>query len=147
MYEVASQSSEANRPVLVHSCCRLGRTANPPRAEWTSMMCRLFWPLSWVLVLEGYFLNLPLGWMVAAAAIASFGYLVYEAIRAHRALDEIIARMNDRPDLDCEAQHARGIPRNPQPDETSSFARPSTAVRLTLQGRDTTPVVVLQGDS
>ena len=31
MYEVASQSSEANRPVLVHSCCRLGRTANPPR--------------------------------------------------------------------------------------------------------------------
>ena len=93
-YEVASQSSEANRPVLVHSCCRLGRTANPLRAEWTSMMCRLFWPLSWVLVFEGYFLNLPLGWMVAAAAIASFGYLTYEAIRAHRALDEIIARMN-----------------------------------------------------
>ena len=35
MYEVASQSSEANRPVLVHSCCRLGRTANPP-SFWLS---------------------------------------------------------------------------------------------------------------
>ena len=35
MCEVASQSSEANRPVLVHSCCRLGRTANPP-SFWLS---------------------------------------------------------------------------------------------------------------
>ena len=58
------------------------------------MMRRLFWPLSWVLLLEGFFLNLPLGWMVATAAIASFGYLACEAIRAHRALDDIIARMN-----------------------------------------------------
>ena len=28
--EVAAQSSEAKRPVLVHSCRHLGRTANPP---------------------------------------------------------------------------------------------------------------------
>jgi hypothetical protein len=58
------------------------------------MMRRLFWPLLGVLLLEGFFLNLPLGWMVAATAIALFGYLVCEAIRAHRALNEIIARMN-----------------------------------------------------
>ena len=31
------------------------------------MMRRLFWPLSWVLLLEGFFLNLPLGWMVASS--------------------------------------------------------------------------------
>ena len=94
MYEVASQSSDANRPVLVHSCCRLGRTANPPHLNGTSMMRRLFWPLLGVLLLEGFFLNLSLGWMVAAAAIALFGYLACEAIRAHRALDDILARMN-----------------------------------------------------
>jgi hypothetical protein len=47
-----------------------------------------------VLLLEGFFLNLSLGWMVVAAAIALFGYLACEAIRAHRALNEIIARMN-----------------------------------------------------
>jgi hypothetical protein len=58
------------------------------------MMCRLVWPLSLVVLLEGLFLDRPLRWMVAAAAIALFGYLVCEAIRAHRALDEIIARMN-----------------------------------------------------
>jgi hypothetical protein len=58
------------------------------------MMRRLFWPLWWLLLLEGFFLNLPLGWMVTAPAIALFGYLVCEAIRAHRALNEIIARMN-----------------------------------------------------
>jgi len=28
--EVASPPSEAERPVLVHSCCRLGHSANPP---------------------------------------------------------------------------------------------------------------------
>jgi hypothetical protein len=28
--EVASQPSEVERPVLVHSCCRLGHSANPP---------------------------------------------------------------------------------------------------------------------
>ena len=58
------------------------------------MMRRLFWPLLGVLLLEGFFLNLSLGWMVAAAAIALFGYLACEAIRAHRALDDIIAWMN-----------------------------------------------------
>lgn len=58
------------------------------------MMCRLVWPLSLVVLLEGLFLDRPLRWMVAAAAIALFGYLACEAIRAHRALDEIIARMN-----------------------------------------------------
>ena len=58
------------------------------------MMRRLFWPLSGVLLLEGFFLNLSLEWMVAAAAIALLGYLACEAIRAHRALNEIIARMN-----------------------------------------------------
>ena len=58
------------------------------------MMCRLVWPLSLVVLWEGLFLDRPLRWMVAAAAIALFGYLVCEAIRAHRALDEIIARMN-----------------------------------------------------
>ena len=95
MYEIASQSSEANRPVLGHSCAAVsGRTANPPQRNGTSMRCRLFWPLSGVLLLEGFFLNLSLGWMVAAAAIALFGYLACEAIRAHRALTEIIARMN-----------------------------------------------------
>jgi hypothetical protein len=94
MYEVASQSSDANRPVLVHSCCRLGRTANPPHLNGTSMMRRLFWPLLGLLLLEGFFLNLSLGWMVAAAAIALFGYLACEAIRAHRALDDIISQMN-----------------------------------------------------
>ena len=56
------------------------------------MMRRLFWPLLSLLLLEGFFLNLSLGWMVAAAAIAFFGYLACEAIRAHRALDDIIAR-------------------------------------------------------
>ena len=35
MDAVAAQSCEANRPVLVHSCCRLGRTANPP-SFWLS---------------------------------------------------------------------------------------------------------------
>ena len=58
------------------------------------MMCRLVWPLSLVVLLEGLFLDRPLRWMVAAAAIALFGYLACEAIRAHRALDDIIARMN-----------------------------------------------------
>ena len=58
------------------------------------MMRRLFWPLWWLLLLEGFFLNLSLGWMVAAAAIALFGYLACEAIRANRSLDDIIARMN-----------------------------------------------------
>ena len=58
------------------------------------MMRRLFWPLLGLLLLEGFFLNLSLGWMVAASAIALFGYLACEAIRAHRALADIIARMN-----------------------------------------------------
>ena len=106
MYEVAPQSSEANRPVLVHSCCRLGRTANPPHLNGTSMMRRLFWPLLGVLLLEGFFLNLSLGWMVAAAAIALFGYLACEAIRAHRALNEIIARMNAEIKIAARAEQA-----------------------------------------
>jgi len=70
------------------------------------MRCRLFWPLSGVLLLEGFFLNLSLGWMVAAAAIALFGYLVCEAIRAHRALDEIIARMNAEIKIAARAEQA-----------------------------------------
>jgi hypothetical protein len=68
------------------------------------MMRRLFWPLLAVLLLEGYFLNLPLGWMVAAAAIASFGCLACGAVRVHRELDEIIARMNA--ETAARAEHA-----------------------------------------
>jgi|KBSSwiStaDraftv2_1062776.scaffolds.fasta_scaffold2068911_2 hypothetical protein len=66
----------------------------------------LFWPLSVVLLLEGLFLNRPLGWMVAAAAIALFGYLACEAIRAHRALNEIIARMNAEIKIAARAEQA-----------------------------------------
>src|SRR4051794_37598314 len=36
MPAAAAQPSAANRPVLVHSCCRLGRTANPP-SFWQSL--------------------------------------------------------------------------------------------------------------
>ena len=108
MYEVASQSSEANRPVLGHSCAVV--SAGPPihpKLNGTSMMCRLFWPLSGVLLLEGFFLNLSLGWMVAAAAIALFGYLACEeAIRTHRALNEIIARMNAEIRIAARAEQA-----------------------------------------
>ena len=107
MYEVASQSSEANRTVLGHSCAVV--SAGPPihpKLNGTSMMCRLFWPLSGVLLLEGFFLNLPLRWMVAAAAIALFGYLACEAIRAHRALTEIIARMNAEIKIAARAEQA-----------------------------------------
>ena len=70
------------------------------------MMCRLVWPLSLVVLLEGLFLDRPLRWMVAAAAIALFGYLVCEAIRAHRALDEIIARMNAEIKVAARAEQA-----------------------------------------
>ena len=70
------------------------------------MMCRLVWPLSLVVLLEGLFLDRPLRWMVAAAAIALFGYLVCEAIRAHRALDEIIARMNAEIKIAARAEQA-----------------------------------------
>ena len=69
-------------------------------------MCRLVWPLSLVVLLEGLFLDRPLRWMVAAAAIALFGYLVCEAIRAHRALDEIIARMNAEIKIAARAEQA-----------------------------------------
>jgi hypothetical protein len=88
------------------------------------MMYRLFWPLlSWVLLLEGFFLNRPLGWMVAAAAIALFGYLACEeAIRTHRALDEIIARMN------AEKVAARAEQADTRPTPTTSAASAMTAV-------------------
>ena len=44
--------------------------------------------------------------MVAAAAIALFGYLACEAIRAHRALNEIIARMNAEINIAARAEQA-----------------------------------------
>ena len=42
------------------------------------MMRRLYWPLSATVLLEGFFLNLPLGWMIAAATTALFAYLACE---------------------------------------------------------------------
>ena len=46
--EVASQPSEVDRPVLVHSCCRLGHSANPPgfRLSFADWLRPLALPLS-----------------------------------------------------------------------------------------------------
>ena len=46
--EVASQPSEVERPVLVHSCCRLGHSANPPgfRLSFGDWLRPLALPLS-----------------------------------------------------------------------------------------------------
>ena len=46
--EVASQPSEVERPVLVHSCCRLGHSANPPgfRLSFADWLRPLALPLS-----------------------------------------------------------------------------------------------------
>jgi len=90
------------------------------------MMCRLVWPLSLVVLWEGLFLDRPLRWMVAAAAIALFGYLVCEAIRAHRALDEIIARMNAEIKVAARAEQA-----DTRPIPTTSAASAVTAVVMT----------------
>jgi hypothetical protein len=59
------------------------------------MMRRLFWPLLATLLLEGWFLNLPLWWIVTAAAMAVSVRLACEVVKAHRALEELIARFND----------------------------------------------------
>ena len=42
--EVASQPSEVERPVLVHSCCRLGHSANPPVSDSRSVTGFGPWP-------------------------------------------------------------------------------------------------------
>ena len=46
--EVASQPSEVDRPVLVHSCCRLGHSANLPgfRLSFADWLRPLALPLS-----------------------------------------------------------------------------------------------------
>ena len=46
--EVASQPSEVARPMLVHSCCRLGHSANPPgfRLSFADWLRPLALPLS-----------------------------------------------------------------------------------------------------
>lgn len=58
-------------------------------------MRRLFWALLATLLLEGWFLNLPLWWIVTAAAIAVSVRLACEVVKANRALKELIARFND----------------------------------------------------
>jgi hypothetical protein len=59
------------------------------------MMRRLFWPLLATLLLGGWFLNLPLWWIVTAAAMAVSVRLACEVVKAHRAQKELIARFND----------------------------------------------------
>jgi hypothetical protein len=56
------------------------------------MMRGLFWPLLAVLLLEGWLLNLPLWWIVTAAATTLSVRLACEVVKAHRALEEIVAR-------------------------------------------------------
>jgi hypothetical protein len=58
-------------------------------------MRRFFWPLLATLLLEGWFLHLPLWWIVTAAAIALSVRLACGVVKAHRAQEELIARFND----------------------------------------------------
>ena len=57
------------------------------------MIRRLFWPLLGTFLLEGYLLGI-VWWAVAAAAIATVGYVMSEARNAHRGLVELMARFN-----------------------------------------------------
>jgi hypothetical protein len=53
------------------------------------MMRVLFWPLLAALLLEGWFLNLPVWWIVATAATALSVRLACEVVKAHRALENL----------------------------------------------------------
>ena len=75
------------------------------------MMRRLYWPLSVAVLLEGFFLNLPLGWMIAAATTALFAYSACEIVRAHRVLAEIVARMNAEIAARCELANTVDTPK------------------------------------
>jgi hypothetical protein len=59
------------------------------------MMRRFFWPVLATLLLEGWFLNLPLWLIVTAAAIAVSVRLACGVVKAHRVQEELIARFND----------------------------------------------------
>jgi len=52
-----------------------------------------FWPLLGTFLLEGYLLGI-VWWAVAAAAIATVGYVMSEARNTHRGLVELMARFN-----------------------------------------------------
>ena len=58
------------------------------------MMRRFFWPVLATLLLEGWFLNLPLWLIVTAAAIAVSVRLACGVVKAHRVQEELIARFN-----------------------------------------------------
>ena len=58
-------------------------------------MRRFFWPVLATLLLEGWFLNLPLWLIVTAAAIAVSVRLACGVVKAHRVQEELIARFND----------------------------------------------------
>ena len=58
-------------------------------------MRRFFWTLLATLLLEGWFLNFPLWWIVTAPAIALSVRLTCGVVKAHRAQEELIARFND----------------------------------------------------
>lgn len=83
------------------------------------MMRRLYWPLSAAVLLEGFFLNLPLGWMIAAATTVLFVYLACEIVRAHRVLAEIVARM----DAEIAARGEHANTEKPPIDRTMSSRR------------------------
>lgn len=71
-------------------------------------MRRFFWPLLATLLLEGWFLDLPLWWIVTAAAIALSVRLACGVVKAHRAQEELIARFNDE-----NPPHIRGTATDP----------------------------------
>jgi hypothetical protein len=89
-------------------------------------MRRFFWPLLATLLLEGWFLNLPLWWIVTAAAIALSVRLACGVVKAHRAQEELIARFNDenppqpRKSL---AMSRRALSPSPRPAEVSDQPR------------------------
>ena len=57
-------------------------------------MRRLLWPMLATLLLEGFFLGVPLVWVGTAAAIAFFVYLACEAVRAYRNIVKAIDLVN-----------------------------------------------------
>jgi hypothetical protein len=59
-----------------------------------SRMWRLYWPILGTLLLEGFFLGVPLVCMGAATALAFIVYLTCEAVRAYRNIIEAIDRVN-----------------------------------------------------
>ena len=74
-------------------------------------MRRLFWPLLGIVLLEGFFLGI-VWWAIAAAALSVVVFLVCEAAKVHRTLEELIARFNaENPHKSPEAEGKRILER------------------------------------